>query len=360
MADLASVARGLEGRPYPAYRALEGSWSLGDIELSVDHVQGDPFAAPSRLSLVVPTGIPTHWLATRTLREAAEDFLLRRFGASLAGERRGSGRSGELGVYRPGPEICERSAVRIDRAGRATVRFTAGLPARGRRILGREAADLLTGDVPAAAGALRVGEHTGLRAHLDSVVRQRALRDALKGAGLVAFIADGSVLPRASGVSQDPLPGAVPFESPPSLRTTLDTPFGPVLGMGVPAGVTVLTGGGFHGKSTVLQALQRGHFDHVPGDGREGVVTTPHAVKVRAEDGRAVRDVDIGDFLGDLPGGRTTSPFRTDDASGSTSQAAAMVEAIETGAKVLLLDEDTSATNLLVRDARMAALIPDD
>lgn len=358
--DLASAARRLDGRPYPAYRDLAGSWDLGAVELSIDRVQGDPFAAPSRLSVRIHTRIPVAWLADRHARRAAEDWLLRRFGSRLAGTKRGSGRSGALGCYRPGPEICERSAVRLDRDGTATVRFTAGLPARGRRILGHQAAELLTLDVARAAKRLEVGDDAGLRAQIDSVLRQRTLRAALKPNGLVAFLEDGSVLPRADGVSQAPLPGAVPFVSPASLRVTLDTPWGGVVGMGIPSGVTVLTGGGFHGKSTVLAALARGHLDHVPGDGREGVVTTPDTVKIRAEDGRAVHAVDISDFLGDLPGGRTTRPFTTTDASGSTSQAASIVEARESGADLLLVDEDTSATNLLVRDPRMAALIPAD
>lgn len=240
----------------------------------------------------------------------------------------------------------------------ATVRFTAGLPARGRRILGRQAAELLTGDVMRAADRLRVADHAGLRAHIDSVLRQRALRDALEPAGLVGFVADGSVLPRTDGVHQGPLEHALPFRSPDSLRVTLQTPFGPVQGLGIRAGVTVLTGGGFHGKSTVLAALSRGHLDHVPGDGREAVVTLPDTVKIRAEDGRVVHGVDISDFLADLPGGRSTRPFSTADASGSTSQAAAIVEARESGARLLLIDEDTSATNLLVRDPRMGSLIP--
>ncbi len=193
-----------------------------------------------------------------------------------------------------------------------------------------------------------------------SVLEQRALRSLLTDRGLVAFVANGAVLPRASGIDQSPLEEAVPFTSPASLEVCLHTPGGPVTGMGVPAGVTVIAGGGFHGKSTLLQALQRGHLDHVPGDGRERVVTLRDTVKIRAEDGRRVEGVDISPFLRDLPGGRSTSPFSTEDASGSTSQAAAIVEAVEAGAALLLMDEDTSATNLMVRDERMRALIPRD
>jgi len=358
-ARLEALLRRIDGAPYNRLHALKGRWQLGDLVLEVDHVQGDPFAAPSALRLTTQTGIDPAWCADPGDRVAAEDWLLRRFGADLDGPRLGSGRSGELAIYRPGPEITRRSALRLHPDGRAEVRMGVGLPARGRRILGEAAFGLLTRILPTAAGQIQgVGGDAGLWAQVGSVRRQRALRAQLVPRGLVAFVADGSVLPRASGVDPAPLAGAVPFEAPSTLTVTLDGPAGPVRGLGLPAGVTLITGGGFHGKSTLLQALQHGHLDHVPGDGREGVVSVADTVKVRAEDGRSVASVDVSAFLSGLPGGTPTRPFSTRDASGSTSQAASIVEAIESGARLLLLDEDTSATNLLVRDARMAALIP--
>jgi predicted ABC-class ATPase len=358
---LEALLRRIDGRPYPAYRDLKGRWRVGEIEIIVDHVQGDPFAAPSRLRIVAPTGIDEGTCLDGDRREAAEDWLLRRFGHRLSGEKRGSGKSGQLHVYRPGPEITPRSALRLHPDGRAELRLQAGLPARGRRILGHQAAALLLEDLPRAAQRLRperFAEH--LEAHIASVQTQRALRRQLRERGLVAFVANGSILPRASGVDRGPLAQAVPFTSPPELTVSLDSPEGPIQGMGLPAGITLIVGGGFHGKSTLLQALQWGHLDHIPGDGRERVVCDPDAVKVKAEEGRRVERVDISAFLRELPGGRATAPFSTDDASGSTSQAAAIAEALESGARVLLLDEDSSATNLLVRDARMRALIAPD
>ncbi len=346
----------IDGRPYPFYKDLLGAWELDGFELVVDHVQGDPYAAPSTIRLRVQTDLTPADCSDPVRREAAEDWLLRRFGSRLPNSRRGSGRSGELRVTRPGPEILGRTALRLSPDGRCEVRMAAGLPAKGRRVLGRQAWLLVSQDLAAAAAQLHVAP--GLTQHLDGVVLQRALRAQLRPRGLVAFVADGSRLPRLSGVDQGPLPDAVPTESPESLAVTLDSPAGPIRGLGIPTGVTLIVGGGFHGKSTLLNALQRGHLDHVPGDGRERVVCDPDAVKIRAEDGRRVAGVDVSAFLGDLPGGRTTRPFWTDDASGSTSQAAALVEAHQAGARVLLLDEDTSATNLLVRDARMRALIP--
>jgi predicted ABC-class ATPase len=270
--------------------------------------------------------------------------------------RRGSGRSGELSLYAPGPEILERSALRLV-DGHLELRLRIGLPARGRRILGKQAWGLVDQDLRALCAALEPGP--GLLVHVESVRRQRALRRALEPAGLVAFVADGSVLPRESGVGSGPLLDAVPWQGPDTLSCVLETPLGHVRGTGIPKGITVIVGGGFHGKSTVLQALARGHLDHVPGDGREGVVALPQTVKIRAEDGRCVHGVDISSLLRGLPGGRSTRPFSTQDASGSTSQAASLVESVQAGARVLLMDEDTCATNLMVRDARMRALVPE-
>jgi predicted ABC-class ATPase len=353
---LGSLLRRIDGRSYPAYRDLKGRWMLSQLELIVDHVQGDPFAAPSKVRLRAQTDLGEGICRDPVRRMAAEDWLLRRFGGGLQGQRRGSGKSGQLRVYRPGPEILRRSAVRLSSDGMVEVRLEAGLPARGRRVLGKEAWALLSEDIPRAAKLLCTGP--GLDEQIRSVDNQTALRAGLEEAGLVAFIGDDAVLPRLSGVSEDPLDGAVHFQSPDSLRVTLSTPGGPVTGMGIPAGITLIIGGGFHGKSTLLHAVQRGHLDHIPGDGREQVVARSDTAKIRAEDGRQVCGVDISTFLGELPGGKQTAPFDTLDASGSTSQAAAIMEAIEAGSSLLLLDEDTSATNLLVRDERMRALIP--
>ncbi len=132
---------------------------------------------------------------------------------------------------------------------------------------------------------------------------------------------------------------------------------GSVSGMGIPEGVTLVAGGGFHGKSTLLSALAWGVYDHVPGDGRELVVTRSDAAKIRAEDGRSVAGVDISAMIGNLPGGRSTKNFSTTNASGSTSQAANIAEALEIGTSLLLVDEDTSATNFMIRDERMRELV---
>ena len=365
--DLAQTLRTLDGRGYKSYKQIAGEYDAGDFRLVIDHVQGDPFAEPSRLRVLVPATtarLPAWSTTAGARRTACADFLNRILASELrsASRRRGSGLSGELRILEPGQEVLRRTSIIIDDDGLIEARFRAGLPADGRSILGQQAAEMLTTSVPQAVrAALRFDaiDADALRGHVEVVEDARALRDQLDALGLVAFVADGSRLPRRSGIDDRPLDAdVVPFRAPDSLRVETHVPnAGIITGLGIPRGVTLITGGGFHGKSTLLRALERGVYDHVPGDGRERVVAHPAAVKVRAEDGRSVAGTDISNFIGRIPGGGDTREFVTANASGSTSQAAAIIEAIEVGARVLLLDEDTSATNFMIRDARMQALI---
>jgi len=369
MPELRADCERLEGRPYPAYRDLGRTpYRLPACVLTIEHVQGDPFAAPSRLRVDVPAsviGLPSDLHADADARRAAADHLHRLLHHRLRDHARGpgSGKSGLVDLEPPGPEVLERTAVEVDATGAIVVRLRVGLPAAGRRILGRAAATLLAGDVPALlATSLTRLDHDALRRHVACVQDQVALRAQLAARGLVAFLAEGSVLPRRSGVDQRPLANAVPLAAiPDGLAVTLSAPHaGTLRGLGIPSGVTLIVGGGYHGKSTLLDAVARAVYDHPPGDGRERCVTRAGAVVVRAEDGRAVRGVDLRPFIGRLPLGRSSERFDTDDASGSTSQAAAIVEALEAGADALLVDEDTAATNFMVRDARMRRLVPAD
>ncbi len=361
--QLARALAQLDGRGYPGYRQIQGAWGDDALTLAVDHVQGDPFATPSRLRIRLSPAIhqlPPELHSTATRRTALADFLLRRFAAVISGhDRSGSGRSGVIDVDAGAAEILPRSGCGF--VGDALeLRFRVGLPAQGRRILGRQAARLLTEDLPAAARRIAWPHVDPEKARRFVLLAEdhAHLRSLLPARDLVAFVRDGSILPRASGISSAPLRDAIPFESPPSLRVTLPTlHHGEVTGLGLPTGVTLITGGGYHGKTTLLEAIQRGIDPHVPGDGREWVVTSPDAVKLRSEDGRSVAGVDLRPFITDLPGDRDTARFITPDASGSTSLAAAIMESLELGATALLLDEDSCATNLLIRDARMQALV---
>lgn len=360
----------IDGKGYKAYKEIKGSWTYRDFMLHVDHVQGDPFALPSRLCVEIETaraGIDAAALATPLRRTAAGDYFARAFRSAIAATvkgNRGIGKSGEVTIAAGGQEILERNAV-VFTGETLQCRFLLGLPARGRTILGLQAEEMLFDELPRLVERgldLQILPPGGLERHLAAAEDQDALRRALPGEGLVAFVAEGAILPRRSGIDPRPLAaGAKPFVPPTDLTVELATPHrGLVRGMGIPAGVTLIVGGGFHGKSTLLDALQAGVYNHIPGDGRECVVTIPSACKVRAEDGRAVASVDISPFISNLPTGQETTAFTTANASGSTSQAAAIVEPLEVGCRLLLVDEDTSATNFMIRDERMQELVHKD
>jgi len=359
--DLLDRLEALEGKPYPFYKDLKGVWRGRGFALRFVHVQGDPFATPSIVEAIYP-GQALEGLRVYTREEgrvAVEDFLLRALKARLRDLPRpsGSGHSGVVRVEVESPKVLRRAGAYLGE-GELRLRFRVGLPAVGRRILGREARRLFQALSRHLEAFLHELDRKALLRHVRQVEDFAFIQERLAERGLVAFVGEGSVLPRESGVSQRPLKGAVPFQSPPSLRVAFRTPHaGEVWGMGLPQGLTLITGGGFHGKTTLLEALVHGVFPHVPGDGREWVVTEALAQRVQSEDGRSVKGVDLRPFVHDLPLGQDTAFFSTEDASGSTSLAAALLEALEVGARVLLLDEDTSATNLLVRDARMQALV---
>ena len=364
--ELRSALRAIDHRSYPAYKSLAGSWFFEAYTLNIEHVQGDPFAAPSQISVTLDrktAGFPPSCWETPWNRTALEDYLLRRF-ARQAGrfsrQAKGSGKSGVLAVTTPGQEVLERTDCQV-RAGAVMLRFEVGLPANGRTINARELEKILFEFLPACVeqGLLYDSTPKGEVAQVIALAEdQHFIREELGRLELAAFVADGSILPRESGVSDRPMKGAVPFQSPKELAVTLELPHrGAVRGMGIRRGITLIAGGGYHGKSTLLKALERGVYDHIAGDGREYVITDTSAVKIRAEDGRKVTDTDISLFINHLPSGRDTTRFSTLDASGSTSQAANIAEALEAGGRVLLMDEDTSATNFMVRDELMQAVI---
>ena len=365
MQRLWSILKKIDGLGYGAYKDIQGVYDYGDFTLYIDHVQGDPFAPPSRFRVRVPAnkaGFPPDMYKTGPRRLGLAAYLARRLGEELKarGRARGTGKSGLFYVDCGGQEVLERAALVLADSF-LEARVSAGLPAEGRRIAGKTAAKMLLEELPAAVRASLFSSTVDMKRAWEYVLLkedQDWLRSELEKRDLVCFVADGSVLPRESGVSQKPLLGAVPFAAPPELAVELELPNrGVVRGMGIPAGVTLIVGGGYHGKSTLLRAIERGVYDHVPGDGRELVITRADAVKIRSEDGRRVEKVDISPFIKNLPFGGDTGAFSTDCASGSTSMAANIMEALEAGCRLLLLDEDTSATNFMIRDARMQALV---
>jgi len=356
----------IDRKGYGAYRELQGTYDLGGFSLFIDRVQRDPFAPPSLVRVRTKENRFDRELFGNPVRRVAfEDFLTRSVEAAIrkvVRGNRGSGGSGRVEIQRTSQVVLPRTSI-VVAPEHIEARMAVGLPARGRTVDARAARTMLLEELPEVVRRALVPEGgveaTRARLHVETVEDAEHLRDLLPSLDLVAFVADGSILPRESGASDRPLrEGAVPFRSPEKLRVSVGLPNrGEVFGMGVPEGVTLVAGGGFHGKSTLLSALSWGVYDHVPGDGREFVVSRPDAVKIRAEDGRSVAGVDISAMIGELPGGRSTQDFSTPNASGSTSQAANIAEALEIGTSLLLVDEDTSATNFMIRDERMRELV---
>ena len=358
----------LDNRNYKAYKDIQGRYEFPDFILNVDYVQGDPFAAPSKLRVQVSqdiAGFPPELYRSKSREIALRDYLTRKFAglAQKVSTRRGSGKSGQISIARLGQEVLDRTSCLVDDEW-VELRFVVGLPARGRTILGRQAAEILCEDIPyIVENSLMYEQLNGdeIRQQVETVEDADWLRSQLPHRGFVTFVPNGACLARRSGVDDRPLLDSVPFQSPSSLQVEFNCPNrGQILGMGIPEGVTLIAGGGYHGKSTLLRAIELGVYNHIPGDGRELIVTDPTSVKIRAEDGRGVCGVDISPFINQLPQGRSTTNFSTTNASGSTSQAANIIEALEAGAKLLLLDEDTSATNFMIRDRRMQSLISKD
>ena len=364
--DLKRNLFSIDGKSYSMYKELRGSYRFDGYILSLDRIQGDPFAPPSALSLQIPfeaTGIPAEYLETKNRRITLQDYLTRRLAKEMEDysfKARGSGKSGLIAISRCGQTVLERTACRITEKA-VFVRFHVGFPANGRRINGRELEKILFQFLPMCAEEALFYRNMNPK-HLERAIflsdDQQFIREELKKRGLAAFVAEGAVLPRKSGVSDLPMKGAVPFQSPDSLKVTMELPHqGRICGMGIPCGISLIAGGGYHGKSTLLNALESAVYNHIPGDGREYVICDDTAVKLRSEDGRFIKDADISMFINDLPNGKDTRCFSTLDASGSTSQAAGISESIETGSSLFLIDEDTSATNFMVRDAFMQRVI---
>jgi len=375
--------------PYPAYHDVEGSWKFPGFIFVLDRAQSDPFATPSKARVQVQhheAKFPQCMYSSRIRRTALADYLLRTlhhqcitrgYAEKLGGHGWSGGKGGDIHVDTPGQQVLERAAVVVTDNG-IEARFTIGLPARGRSIIGPFAAEVgalylknvklttVCSHVPNLVEcALLFASHSeeALMTHITCVEDQEALRDQLAVHGLVGFVPNGARFPRMSGASDKPLQkNVVPFESPKTQAISLKLPNrGLITGMAIRKGaIYVCLGGGFHGKSTFLSALALGSYNFVPGDGREFVSTTESTASVQSEDGRPVSAVDISPFINNLPNGSDTTAFSTVNASGSTSCAAGLMEALELGAELLVFDEDTTASNFLVRDNTIAELVPQE
>ncbi|GEL76953.1 ABC-ATPase domain-containing protein [Tenuibacillus multivorans] len=365
MKKLQQQLQQIDRKGYKGYKSLQGKFTFPIFDLFMDYVQGDPFASPSKIRLVIykrSQDIAPEWLTTKRRQTYIEDHIARSVHKAVLNEKTkigGSGKSGLIAIDAPDQAILKRSAVSVTHE-KVTICLSIGLPANGRRINGKEAEKLLMQALPSilknSIFSLKVDQ---LKQVLHLADQHDAIRQKMNEENWIAFIANGSILPRQSGISTKPLSNAIPFQSPEENEVSFDIPHRdqPITGMAIKQGISLIVGGGFHGKSTLLEALEQGVYEHIAGDGREYVLTNPSAVKVRAEDGRSIAKVNISPFINDLPNGSDTNQFTTENASGSTSQAANVMEALEAGATTLLIDEDTSATNFMIRDERMQQLV---
>ena len=367
---LSSRINRVSGKGYKAYKDIKGEYEYEreGFSISIDYVQGDPFASPSKIRVRVPqdiAGFPQDTFSNKSREIATRDYLTRQFDRAIRRYARGSkgtGKSGAINIDRPGQEILERTSLFIDNTY-IEARFTVGLPAFGRKIAGREAHYLFFTEIPDIVDSSLMYENINQEALYTHIyINEDAdfLRNQLRDNQLVSFIANNSVLPRSSGIDPSPLRNdeVVPFESPESFMYQFNLPnAGEITGMGIPQGISLIVGGGFHGKSTMLEALEQGVYNHIPEDGREFVVTVENSVKIRSEDGRRIEKVDISPFINNLPYEKSTTDFSSDNASGSTSQAANIMETLEMDTHTLLIDEDTTATNFMIRDGKMQQLI---
>lgn len=365
MQKLMQTLKQLDGKSYKAYKSIQGRYTFNDFDLHIDYVQGDPFATPSKIRVVIPSSkrhIKDEWLSPSSRKTATEDIFARKVGQAISKGGfviKGSGKSGNILFDKPGQEVLKRSAVQID-ANSITVCISVGLPANGRRINGREAEKLFSSAIPAIIkkSVFTITDEEIVKA-VQLVDQQEAIRAEMQKNNWISFIANGAILPRESGISNRPMKDAVAFQSPQENEVEIEIPHRsePLKGMAIKKGISLIVGGGYHGKSTILQAIERGVYSHTHHDGREYVLTDPDAVKIRAEDGRQITGVNISPFISNLPHKQDTDFFSTENASGSTSQAANVMEALEAGARTLLIDEDTSATNFMIRDHRMQQLV---
>lgn len=369
--ELINQVTSLDGKGYKAYKILQGkSFTFDLFQLTFEHVQGDPFAAPSRLSIKIElqsAGFTKTHTKNPLRKLALEDHLLREVADRIQqcrGKIKGSGRSGEIAVQSPSQKVIRRSGLQIKNEVLILTLF-AGLPGDGRRVLAKECVKLFTEILPPVWEECLLAKSLDMKQvqqALETLEDYSALSQLLTRNHWASFVADGSLLPRASGISDLPLEkGGVVFSAPEELSAEVELPHsGKVRGMPIPLGITLIVGGGFHGKSTLLKSIQSAVYPHISGDGRERIATQPTAVKIRAEDGRGVQPINVSGFMGNLPLIPSTENFSTVSASGSTSQAVNILEAIEANSQLLLMDEDTCATNFMIRDARMQALIATD
>lgn len=355
------------GKGIQVYREVAGAYRFDRFELYIEGVQTEAAIPTACVRIRVDQAeaqVPPALWSTSAGRVAVEDFLARsaRDAVHKHVRTRWPGRLAPLTVDAGGQEILVRNCV-VLREEFVEVRGTMTLPAEGRKVASKPAQAFFFDELPAvvASGLTWAGlDGEAARRHVQVLEDYIHLREALPSLGLAAFVADGSVLPRESAFAERPLRGGrvIPFVAPDELAVTVELPSrGPVRGLGIPRGVTVVAGGAFSGKSTLVAALASGVFPHEPGDGRELVAACPDAVMILSEPGRRIERADLGAAFREMPNRPSAASVSYERAPGVVSMAAAVAEALEIGTGLLLFDEDEGATPYLARDAAMQRLV---
>lgn len=355
----------LEGKPVQPSLGLEGAYRFDRFVLHFDRMIGESPGVPLPLRVRIDQAeaqFPAALWGSRAGKVALEDFIARQWAdaARKVGRTRGGRPAFVIDVG--GQQMLQRTACRIAEDF-VEVRCGVFLPSEGRKIVAKAAQAVFLEDLPQVVDAALLYASQNPQAvqrHVQVAEDAEALRLQVAARGLVAFLAEGAVLPRESGSDRPLLSHLVPLQAPPALAVTLELPHrGAVTGLGIPRGVTVILGSPFSGRSTLLRAIAASVYAHLPGDGREFCAAVPDAVLVRAEEGRRVEGVNLAAFLSAPPSGEDPTRYRSDHAIDVVSQAAGIVEALEAGCTLLLFDEDTSAPGLLARDAVWRHLAPD-
>ncbi len=375
MQNLKTQIESIADQPYRHIRKLNGSYKFPGFDFRFIRIQGSPGANPASIAeITVPvkaTGFPDLFMAKSIYRIAMADFIIRRFKLGIdriAKQNRGRDGSGSFYTIEFSQKMLQRDCILfVDND--IELRFIFSLPAKGSGGGQFDAGQAwlmfekeLTAMVDFALYYKNYDQASRqlLDRYLDVQHKREQIKNYLQKNGLTVFINNGAILPRQSGIDDRPAIGKniVPFQSPMSCQVDIPISDTEVIqGMAIKEGITCITGGGYHGKSTLLQAIIAGVYAHIPDDGREYIVTREDAVFIRAEEGRSIRNVYISAFIGMLPNGMNTEQFSTDNASGSTSQAAMIVESLEAGSNLLLFDEDSCATNLMLRDELIAKVM---
>ena len=355
----------IDGRDFAEYNRIIGDYDFARYILKVTRIPSEADDAGTLFVVRVPSGVagfPPNLYTTAIRRTALEDLLVRKVAEAIARtaayDDQGISRR-RMFVATPGQKILPRSALVISEDF-IEARLTVNLPARRGRILGEEARHVFFEELPAVVNAALVFcnlEETEVNQFVDLMEDADAIRQTLPTRGLVGFIGEGAFLIRQDNSDKPDYDRDVPFIVPDELLVDMDVPNkGRIRGLGIPTGITVVLGDAYSGRTELMKALAAGIYNHVPGDGREYVISMPDTVYVAAEDRRSVQRVDISAFVRQNPAGRDVRQYTTTHADPCAAQAAAVAEAMEVGARALIFDESDSNSGFLCQDSRLQGL----